>query len=254
LEKNVSARRANGMRVVVVVVAIAGLLALACRPVPTTTAHKSEPARLESIDGSALKRVVLTEEAAERLGIRTTPVREQQAVRSRTVGGEVISLDPVVLRVRATPSDLERVDRRQPARIRALLPRDSPSQSPTSVLTGRATDPPEGAPALSVPALYYAVEGAAPGLAIGQRMLLELPLTGGDLLRKVVPYSAVIYDLSGATWTYTRPVALTFVRYRISVDYIEGNVAILSDGPTAGTEVVSVGATELFGAESKVGK
>jgi hypothetical protein len=240
------------LRVIVVVGAIAGLLAMACRPIPPTTAHKTEPARLERIDGSALKRVVLTQDAAERVGVRMTPVREEPIVHRRTVGGEIISLGPVVLRVRATPSDLQKVDRRQLARIRPLFPRDAPLQSSTSALTARATDPPQGAPELRVPVLYYTVDEAAPGLAIGQRMLLELPLTG-ELLRKVVPYSALIYDLSGTTWTYTQPVALTFVRYRVSVDYIEGDVAILSEGPTAGTEVVSVGATELFGAESKVG-
>src|SRR5262245_53779555 len=37
--------------------------------------------------------------------------------------------------------------------------------------------------------------------------------------RKVIPYSAVIYDLKGETWTYTNPAPLTFVRQPITVDY-----------------------------------
>jgi hypothetical protein len=71
--------------------------------------------------------------------------------------------------------------------------------------------------------------------------------------RKVVPYAAVLYDAAGRTWVYTRPEPRSFVRHEITVDYIEGSLAVLSEGPPAGTEVVTVGGTELFGAEFEVG-
>ena len=71
-------------------------------------------------------------------------------------------------------------------------------------------------------------------------------------LVKVVPYAAVLYDAKGATWVYTTPSPLTFVRHRIHIDYIEGDLAVLSDGPAAGTTVVVVGAAELFGAETGI--
>jgi hypothetical protein len=73
-------------------------------------------------------------------------------------------------------------------------------------------------------------------------------------LRKVVPYSTVFYDLKGETWVYTKPQALTFVRARISVDYIDGDLAVLLEGPPSGTEVVTVGAPELYGTEFGVGQ
>ena len=72
--------------------------------------------------------------------------------------------------------------------------------------------------------------------------------------RLVVPYSAVIYDLEGATWTYTSPAPLTFVRESITVDYIEGDMVVLTDGPAVGTEVVTVGVPELYGADTGIGK
>ena len=72
--------------------------------------------------------------------------------------------------------------------------------------------------------------------------------------RLVVPYSAVIYDLEGATWAYTSPAPLTFVRESITVDYIEGDMVVLTDGPAAGTEVVTVGVPELYGADTGIGK
>lgn len=68
-------------------------------------------------------------------------------------------------------------------------------------------------------------------------------------LRKVIPYAAVLYDTEGATWTYTSPESLVFVRNRIEVEYIEGDLAILSEGPPTGSAVVTVGAQELYGSE-----
>jgi hypothetical protein len=70
----------------------------------------------------------------------------------------------------------------------------------------------------------------------------------------VVPYSAVLYDADGATWAYTNPEGLTFVRQPITVARIDGNRAVLSTGPPAGVAVVTVGAAELFGTEFEVGE
>ena len=70
--------------------------------------------------------------------------------------------------------------------------------------------------------------------------------------RQVVPYAAVLYDAKGDTWVYTNPNPLTFVRHRIHIDYIQGDLAVLSDGPATGTAVVVVGAAELFGAETGI--
>lgn len=67
--------------------------------------------------------------------------------------------------------------------------------------------------------------------------------------RWLVPYAAVIYDVEGEAWVYTNPAPLTFVRAGIDVDTVEGDMAILSTGPPAGTTVVTVGGAELYGAE-----
>ena len=73
--------------------------------------------------------------------------------------------------------------------------------------------------------------------------------TGGVTGATTIPYGAVLYDIDGATWTFTNPEPLVFVRQAISVESIRGDVAVLEDGPPAGTEVVTVGAAELMGAE-----
>jgi hypothetical protein len=69
-----------------------------------------------------------------------------------------------------------------------------------------------------------------------------------------VPYAAVLYGLRGETWTYARTEPLVFVRQPITVDYIQGDLAVLTDGPAAGTAVVTVGGAELFGIETGIGK
>ena len=68
-----------------------------------------------------------------------------------------------------------------------------------------------------------------------------------------VPYSAIVYDAAGATWTYTSPNPLVFVRHEVVVERISADQAVLSAGPAIGTPVVTVGAAELWGIETGVG-
>lgn len=94
-------------------------------------------------------------------------------------------------------------------------------------------------------------EDAATRLDVQTTPVVSASGTGGG--RTVIPYSAVLYDPSGDTWTYTSPEHLVFVRAPIDVDRIEGNSAILTSGPPVGTDVVTVGETELLGSEYEVG-
>ncbi len=71
--------------------------------------------------------------------------------------------------------------------------------------------------------------------------------------RKVVPYSSLIYDPHGQTWVYISPKPRTFIRHKVDVDYIEGDIVVLNDGPPTGTIVASVGVAELYGTEFEVG-
>jgi hypothetical protein len=139
----------------IVIILILATLQLSACTQKTTSADKVLPVQLATVEGSELKRVVLTEKAAERIDLQTAKVHEES------------------------------------------------------------------------------VNGTN---------------------RKVVPYAAVIYDLHGETWLYTNPEPLTYVREAITIDSIYGDKAILIDGPSDGTEVVTVGVAELFGAETGVSK
>jgi multidrug efflux pump subunit AcrA (membrane-fusion protein) len=70
--------------------------------------------------------------------------------------------------------------------------------------------------------------------------------------RKVVPYAALIYDPEGKTFVYTSPKALTYRREPVKVTRVDGQRVIVSDGPAAGTQVVTVGTAEVYGTELEV--
>jgi hypothetical protein len=73
--------------------------------------------------------------------------------------------------------------------------------------------------------------------------------SGRRITHKVIPYSAVVYDNDGSTWTYVNTTVRTFVREPIAIEAIEGDVAVLDRGPAVGAAVVTVGAPELLGTE-----
>jgi hypothetical protein len=65
----------------------------------------------------------------------------------------------------------------------------------------------------------------------------------------VIPYAAIFYDPSGATWAYVATQPLVFVREAITVTAITGDVATLSAGPAVDAQVVTVGLAQLYGTE-----
>jgi len=77
-------------------------------------------------------------------------------------------------------------------------------------------------------------------------------LAGHAGAHKVIPYSAVVYDTDGSTWTYVNTAARTYLRQPIRIAAIQGNTAVLSAGPAAGAAVVTVGAPELLGTEYNI--
>ncbi len=241
------------------------------------------PVKLEKIAGSELSSVTLTAKAAERAGVETVLVRQGTITRKWRLGGMVlppasnaiasqVSGVPVhrlavserrggvgsakhtggftgnlLVSVAVSPSELQGVAAREPARIRGLT-----RGAKNTWVTAKPIDkmPINGdQPWVK---LHYAVAGTGHGLVPGQRVSVELDRVGAGKPQKIVPYSSVLYDVRGNTWVYINPKPLVFVRHAIKVDFIEGDNAVLTDGPAIGTKVVSVGAPELFGAETGI--
>ena len=73
----------------------------------------------------------------------------------------------------------------------------------------------------------------------------------GDLL--VVPSAALLVVPDGTFYVYTNPEPLVFIPQPISVSRDDGETAFLTDGPPAGTQVVTVGVPELYGIQTGMG-
>lgn len=93
------------------------------------------------------------------------------------------------------------------------------------------------------------LEEAAKRLGIETAEVASLPAG-----QESVPYSAVIYDAEGHSWVFTTGEELSYVKQPITIDRIDGDTAILAEGPPVGTAVVSQGAEELFGVEDGIGE
>ena len=88
----------------------------------------------------------------------------------------------------------------------------------------------------------FTKEGAA-------RTDLKTALVRRSGARTVVPYAALIYNGEGKTFVYTSPKPLSYERVPVKVDRIEENRVFVSEGPSARTKVVTVGASEVYGTE-----
>ena len=66
-------------------------------------------------------------------------------------------------------------------------------------------------------------------------------------------HAALVYDKKGKPWVFTVIGPRTFTRAAVGIKEVQDdNLVILSSGPPAGTEVVTVGAIELWGTELEI--
>lgn len=137
------------------------------------------------------------------------------------------------------------------AAVCAVLLFSLPACTPSSAVTA-----PAAAKFANDPATVE--KNAETGIAkitLSERGLERLQLTtdtvkpGAGGTEVVLPYAALLYDASGATWVYTNPAPRVYQRQAVTVAKVQAGVVTATAGPPAGTTVVTVGAAELFGAE-----
>jgi hypothetical protein len=74
----------------------------------------------------------------------------------------------------------------------------------------------------------------------------EVKTLGKDL---TVDHAALVFDKAGKPWVFTVVGPRTYVRAAIGIKETQDGVVIMSSGPPVGTQVVTVGAIELWGTE-----
>jgi RND family efflux transporter MFP subunit len=174
---------------------------------------------------------------------------EGQAVTAGAPLFAVASLHPVWVKVPVYVGDLASVDPSRPARIEPL---GAPAGD--AGLEARAVQgPPSADPSAASADLYFELDNSAGAHRLGQKVGVALTLRAmEDAL--VVPWSAVLFDMTGGAWVYEKTGPAAFARRRVDVRYVAGGEAVLGRGPEAGAEIVATGAAELFGTEFGAGK
>jgi len=237
----------------IIIIATIGLTA--CRS--ESTYEKAEP--VELIDqGDGRNLVILTEKAAERLDIQTEQVREQEVTVKQTYGAEVAEADlakGALVMVSLSPQEMSMVNPDIPARVYRLDAGDPEDEDGVDGFSAELDEQSnlDDEEDDDRSALYYAIKENA-DLVPGQRLMVELAMKSEEGIRLVVPSSSLLYDVYGETYIYVNPEPLHFLRVPVVVDHIQGDLVVLQEGPAAGTSVVTVGAVELYGADTGVGK
>ena len=221
------------------------------------TYEKVEPAELVD-QGDGRNLVILTEKAAERLDIQTELVTEEQIFLTQTFGGEVAEKDPAggaLVMVSLTAEEMNSINPSAPARVIPLNNDDAEDDDANEGLEAELDELPgldddeEGIRSV----LHYSViDGSR--LEPGQRLMVEVALVGDSGPQLIVPFSSLLYDVNGETYVYINPEPLQFLRVPVVVKYIRGDQVVLEAGPDVGTRVVTVGAVELYGTDTGVGK
>ena len=176
--------------------------------------------------------------------LRTVSVQPGQKVSAGAPLFEVVSLDPINIRVPVFVGDLPTLDIDAEAGMANI---GDPQGTPTKP-AHRAEAPPS-ADALAVTAdLFYEVENKGGALRPGQRVTVMVPLKS-SAQGLVVPRSAIVNDFHGDAWVYENIKPHVFARRRVQVDRVVGDLAILGSGPKVGTNVATQGVAELFGTD-----
>lgn len=176
--------------------------------------------------------------------VRARAVVEGQAVAPGATLLELVPAGSAQVRVPVYAGDLARLDPSRPAIVRPLGDDRGGLALSASPLDGPPT---ADALAATVDRFYDLPRDAR--LAVGERVLVELPLTLEQGARRV-PASAVVLDASGASWVYVcGATERAYVRTRIDPLRTVGEHVVFTRGPAEGACVVSEGATEVFGSE-----
>jgi RND family efflux transporter MFP subunit len=177
--------------------------------------------------------------------IQSLPTQPGQRVPAAAPLFIVQILDPVWVRVPIYVGDLAKLAADREAEIRGVA--DLPG---APARHGRPIPaPPSGDPLAATVNIFYRVENKDSSLRTGQRVGVTVPLQGEDE-NLVVPLSALVRDIHGNAWVYTKTGDHAFSRRLLMVERTVGDLAIVASGKIKpGDQVVTTGAAELFGAE-----
>jgi RND family efflux transporter MFP subunit len=181
--------------------------------------------------------------------IQQINVAPRQTVAAGAELFEVISQNPVWVRVPVYVGDLATIDEQQPAQVEALGYTPGSSQHAAKPVQGLRLGDAHAASA----DLFFEMSNAGSQFRIGEKVGVMLAQKNAEE-SLLVPFSAILYDIHGGTWVYVKTAPQVYSRRRVELHHVVDGLAVLTRGPAAETEVVITGAAEIFGTEFGGGK
>lgn len=183
-------------------------------------------------------------EAPQKGILRAIHVTPDEIVAAGAVLFEVMNADLLWVRVPVYVGEIAEIATDQPAAVGDLASRPGQAMAKAEPITA----PPTATALSSTVDLYFQLSNPSGSLRPGQRLSVQLPLTG-ETDERVVPWSAIVHDIHGGDWIYEQIAEHKFARRRVEVKRVVDSLAVLGQGPPVGTTVVSNGVAELFGTE-----
>jgi RND family efflux transporter MFP subunit len=159
---------------------------------------------------------------------------------------QVAQVSTLWVRVPVFAGDVNQIDASQPVSVTRLGGSEAPK------LARRVTAPLRADPSAASVDMYYELPGTGIALRPGERVMVEVPLTGTQT-GLVVPEASVLYDIHGDAWVYEDLGSNAYARRRVQIARHAGDRAVIARGVTEGAKVVTAGAAELFGTEFGAG-
>ena len=176
--------------------------------------------------------------------VQAVHVTPGQTVTNATALIEISKIDPVWIKVPVYAGDTALIEPNEPALLHSLSDfTGTQTRTAQPVVASFSADPKS-----ATVDMYYEISNSELSCRPGQKVSVTLKLKT-DEQNLVVPYAAILYDMYGGAWVYTHTESQVYTRRRVEIKRIQGDIAVLSRGPEAGTKVVTAGAVELFGTE-----
>ncbi len=157
---------------------------------------------------------------------------------------EIVPQNELWMKVPIYAGDMGTLDTAAASRAISLGSR----QTAGGILIRPVQGPRTGDPRAASVDLFYSFDNGAVRYRPGERVRVTMPLrAAGQGI--VVPLSAIFRDIYDGAWVYENTAPRTYVRRRVNVTHVIGDVAILANAPPVGTKVVSVGVAEISGTE-----
>lgn len=176
-------------------------------------------------------------------------IAPRQTVSAGATLFEVISQNPVWVRVPVYVGDLATIDTQQPAQVEAFGNHSTSSRRTAKPVQG----PPLSDASAASADLFFEMPNPEGVFRVGQKVSAAVAQLEADT-SYVVPWSSILYDIHGGTWVYMRTAPHVYARQRLELQRVVDSLAVFTRGPAAGAEIVVTGAAEIFGTEFGGGK